>query len=412
MFKGDQLDTLSEDPKVMQLQLQALGGGNPGDAPLLYVDGFSNGTMPPKQSIREIRINQDPFDAQSSEFGRGRIDVFTKPGANHLHGSLEFNYGNSTMNARNPYTGPEPPYSNDYSVASLNGPLAKKTSFFVFAERSDLSENAAVNAVTVDPTTLNLLTISEPVPNEVTSQTYSGRIDRQLGTRDTFIGRYTFSYTSQPDAGTGLLVLPSQGYSSAARSQMLQLTDTHVFNPKTALDSAFQYIRTRLRQDPASTAPSLIVQGSFSGGGNPQQQLHDNQDNLEFREDATFDEGKHLIRSGLRYRLLRDANLATAGTNGQFIFSDVSAYQNTLIDLKNGLTGSQILAKGDGASQFSITIGTPSVSLITGDLGVYAQDEWQVKPDLALTYGLRIESQSDIPDHLDVGPRARVRLCA
>lgn len=405
VFKGTQLDTLSEDPKVMQLQLQALSGSNPGDPASLYVDGFSNGTMPPKQSIREIRINEDPFNAQSSEFGRGRIDVFTKPGSSHLHGSLEFNYGNSAMNARNPYTGPEPPYSNDYSVASVNGPLGKKTSFFVYAERSDLSENAAVNAVTVDPVTLNLLTVSEPVPNEVTSQTYSGRIDRQLGAKDTFIGRYTFSYTSQPDAGTGLLVLPSQGYSSAIRSQMLQLTDTHVFNTKTALDSAFQYIRTRQRQDPVSTTPSLIVQGSFSGGGNPGQVLHDNQDNLEFREDVTRDEGKHVIRSGLRYRLLRDANLTTAGTNGEFIFSDISVYQNTLIDLQNRLTGSQILAKGDGASQFSITTGTPSVSLITGDLGVYAEDEWQAKPSLTLTYGLRIESQSAIPDHFDVGPR-------
>jgi hypothetical protein len=405
VFKGEQLDTFSEDPSVMQLQLQALGGANPGDPPLLYVDGFSNGAMPPKDSIREIRINQNPFTAQSSEFGRGRIDVFTKPGSTQLHGSLEFNYGNSTLNARNPYTGPQPPYSNDYSVASLNGPLGKKTSFFVTAERSDLSENAAVNAVTVDPTTLSLATVSEPVPNEVTSQTYSARIDRQLGAKDTFIGRYTFSTTSQPDAGVGLLVLPSQGYSSTLRAQTLQLTDTHLLGPKLALDSGLQYIRTRQRQDPLSTAPALIVQGSFSSGGNPEQQLHDDLDRLELQEYATLDEGKHLIRTGMRYRLLRDANLATAGTNSEFVFSNITDYQNTLMDLQNGLTGSQILAKGDGASQFSLTTGMPNVSLITSDVGLYAEDEWKAKSDLSFTYGLRLESQSAIPDHLDIGPR-------
>jgi hypothetical protein len=405
VFKGEQLDAFSEDPAVMQLQLQALGGANPGDPPLLYVDGFSNGAMPAKQSIREIRINQNPFTAQSSEFGRGQIDVFTKPGSTQLHGSLEFNYGNSAMNARNPYTGPEPPYSNDYTVANLSGPLGKKSSFFVTAERSDLSENAAVNAVTVDPATLGLVTVSEPVPNEVTSQTFSGRVDRQIGAKDTLMGRCTFSYTSQPDAGVGLLVLPSQGYSSTLRAQTLQLTDTHMFGTKVALDSGFQYIRTRQRQDPMSTDPASIVQGSFSGGGNPEQELHDDLDQLEFQEYVTQDEGKHLVRTGVRYRLLRDANLATAGTNGEFVFPDITTYQNTLLDLQNGLKGSQILAKGDGASQFSLTTGTPSVSLITGDVGVYGEDEWKARPDLTLTYGLRLESQSAIPDHLDVGPR-------
>jgi len=394
IFKGEQLNTFSDDPSVMQLQLQALSGSDPGTTPLLYVDGFSNGTMPPKQSIREIRINQNPFTTQSSEFGLGRIDVFTKPGSNHLHGSLEFNYGNSTLNARNPYAGPEPPYNNDYSVASVNGPLGKKSSFFIFATRADLSQNATVNAVYVDPTSLQQVTVSQAVPNEVTSQTYSARIDRQMGANDTLIGRYTFSTITQPDAGVGLLVLPSEGYSNNLRTQTLQLTETHLFGPKLVLDSGLQYIRTRQRQDPVSTAPSLIVQGSFSGGGNPAQALHDDQDRLELQQYYTLDEGKHLIRAGLRYRLLRDANLSTAGTNGEFVFPDITTYQNALQD-----------QTGTGASQFSITKGAPNVSLITGDLGIYAEDEWKAKPDLTLTYGMRVESQSAIPDHFDIGPR-------
>jgi hypothetical protein len=139
----------------------------------------------------------------------------------------------------------------------------------------------------------------------------------------------------------------------------------------------------------------LIVQGSFSGGGNPQQAVHDNQDRIELQQYFTLEEGHHLIRAGLRYRLLRDANLATAGTNGEFVFSNISAYQDALEN-----------PNGEGASQFSITEGTPGVSLITGDLGIYAEDEWKAKPDLTFTCGLRMESQSAIPDHLDVGPRA------
>ncbi len=240
VFKGGQLDVFSNDPAIMQLQLQALSGGSPGGSAALYVDGFSSGAMPPKENIREVHINENPFKSESSEFGRGRIDIFTKPGSNQWHGSVEFNYGNSTLNARNPYTGPQPAYSNDYSVADLSGPLGKKASIFISAQRSDLSQNAAVNAVTVDPGTLALTAVSTPVANEVVSQTYSARVDRQFGQADTAIGRYTFAYLHQPDAGTGELVLPSEGYSSALRAQTLQLTDTHIFNPKLLLESSLQ----------------------------------------------------------------------------------------------------------------------------------------------------------------------------
>ncbi len=404
VFSGQQLDTFSDDPAAMQQQLQALAGSSPDLPPQLYVDGFSNGTMPPKQSIREVHINQNPFSTQSDRFGLGRIEIFTKPGSSKLHGSLEVLYGNSTLNARNPYTGPQPPYNNDYLVASLNGPLGKKSSFYLSGERSDLSQNEIVNAVTLDAN-LNRMTVSQPVANEAVAQTYSVRLDHQLGTNDTLVGRYTFSNTTQPAAGVGLLVLPSQAYSNHSRTQTLQLTETHIFSPKLVLDSGLQYIRTRQRQDSVSNDPTLIVQGSFSSGGSPNQALHDNQDPLELQEYFTLDEGRHLVRAGVRYRLLREANLATAGYNGEFIFSSIDTYRNTLLDLQQGLSPSDIRAKGDGASQFTLNVGTPSASLITGDLGVYAEDEWKATHDLSLNYGLRLESQSGIPDHLDIGPR-------
>lgn len=54
--------------------------------PQIYIDGFTAGTMPPKQSIREIRISQNPFSAESDKIGFGRVEVFTKPGSHRFRG--------------------------------------------------------------------------------------------------------------------------------------------------------------------------------------------------------------------------------------------------------------------------------------------------------------------------------------
>ena len=45
----------------------------------IFIDGFSGGQLPSKASIREIRINQNPFSAEYDKLGYGRIEIFTKP---------------------------------------------------------------------------------------------------------------------------------------------------------------------------------------------------------------------------------------------------------------------------------------------------------------------------------------------
>jgi hypothetical protein len=59
VLKGKDLDALSDDPDELQNELQALAGPSAGpNGGQLYVDGFTGGQIPPKSSIREIRINQ------------------------------------------------------------------------------------------------------------------------------------------------------------------------------------------------------------------------------------------------------------------------------------------------------------------------------------------------------------------
>ena len=88
VIKGKDLDALSDDPDQLQDELNALAGPAAGpNGGQIYIDGFTGGQLPPKSSIREIRINQNPFSAEYDKLGYGRIEISDQAG----HGSSAWN---------------------------------------------------------------------------------------------------------------------------------------------------------------------------------------------------------------------------------------------------------------------------------------------------------------------------------
>lgn len=377
-LSGNQLDILSDDPETLRQQLIAMAGGGTGLAtPQFYVDGFSNGQVPPKSAIRAIHINSDPYSTVYDRPGFGRVEIETQAGGNHLHGMFDMGGTGSVLNSNNPYTQTQPPYYQLLFRGNISGPIGKSTSYFLAGNTSDLQNNAIVNTAL----------LSEAVPNPLREDDYSLRFDHKFNAANQMNGRYEIHRVNQKNAGVGSLVLASEGYTSNALTQTLQLDDSEIFNRNIVNDLRFEYVRTRNMQAPNSTDTSIIVQGSFSGGGSPGQMLHDNQDQYELQENLSIDRGNHFIRTGFRYRFFRDSNDSRAGFNGQYIFPDVASYEAGM------------------PTQFSLTAGQSSAVISTGDLGLYAEDNWKISPSFTLDYGLRYETQSAVPDHNDPAPR-------
>jgi hypothetical protein len=259
-----------------------------------------------------------------------------------------------------------------------------------------VQNNAVVNAI--DPTLLTPL--SEAVAAPQRTQTYALRLDRQVTPMNTFTGRYEFNRTTANNSGVGLLVLPSEGINTATTTQTLQLTDTQVVGTKIISEAHFQYLRTRLEQTPNSTSAAIAVQGVFNGGGGTAQAASDNQDRYEVQEILTVDRKSNYMRFGGRFRSLRDSNFGTANYNGQFTFPNIKAYQLVLA----GQTPAQIAADNLGTIQYNLTTGDPNASVLTDDVGVFAEDEWKASKVLTLDLGFRFESQSGVPDHWNPSP--------
>src|SRR5579872_100683 len=170
ILKGKDLDALSDDPDELQAELQALAGPSAGpNGGQIYIDGFTGGQIPPKASIREIRINQNPFSAEFDKLGYGRIEIFTKPGTDKLHGRFFFNDNNAVLNTGNPFLPNEPGYNTNMIEGNLSGPLGKKASYFINVERRDINEvTTGFNPASIpnEPAcTTNLTACQVAVPN-------------------------------------------------------------------------------------------------------------------------------------------------------------------------------------------------------------------------------------------------------
>ena len=401
VLTGKDLDALSDDPDELSNELTALAGPAAGPSGgQIYIDGFTGGQLPPKSAIRAIIINQNPFSAQYDSPGYGRIEILTKPGTDKLHGSVFVNASASAFNTANPFALKQPPYHTLQYDGNVSGALGSRASFFVSFDRRDIQDNSIVNAsvpYVPDPATCGPLSsgvvssvgtlCNLAVPYPQTRMDFSPRLDFQLTNSQTLTVRYSYEQDSRTNNGVGSFVLPSQGYNSNEVEQRIQISDSQVYGTKFVNNTRFQYIHDISNQTPQVVAPAINVLQNFEGGGSPTGTLRDTEQRYEFQNYASLSLGNNYVRFGGRLRNVHDTNYSNANFEGTYTYSDLNAYL------------------ANKPSQFSITTGAPSQKASVTDLGLYAEDDWKVRPNITLSYGLRFETQNHLTNRYNFAPR-------
>ena len=405
VMTGKDLEMLSDDPDELQSDLEALAGPSAGpNGGQFYIDGFTAGQLPPKSSIREIRINQNPFSSEFDKLGYGRIEIFTKPGTDTWHGQLYLSGNSSDFNSRNPFVTEEPGYESTQVSASVGGPMSKKSSFFFQFERRDINDTSVVSAFILDPS-FNPIPFNDAVPNPRTRMNFGPRVDLQIGKNNYLTVRYQYWRNNEMNDGVGPFALASQGYNTLSTEQTVQISDTQMLGTKIVNETRFQYLDQNTNNLAQSPSPAVNVLGAFLGGGNGIGMIDDLQHHYELQNYTSIAMSKNNLKFGGRLRVLQDANNSRASFNGNFTFASLTAYQITEQGIANGLTPAEILAAGGGASQFSIITGSPLANVTLVDAGLFVQDDYRVRQNLSLSFGLRFESQNNISDHADWAPR-------
>lgn len=428
LITGKDLDALPDDPDELAAALQALAGPSVGpNGGQIFIDGFSGGRLPPKESIREIRINQNPFAAENDQ-PSGRVDILTRPGTDKFRGSTFFNFEDESLNSRNPFSDSRTPFQIRQFGGNLGGPLiAKKASFFIDVQRRGVDDNELVRGTQLNAN-LNPEIFGFGIVAPRVNTTFSPRVDYQLNTNNTLILRYSYNRSHSDNNGVGGFSLPERGYDSASTQQNVQLTETAVLNASMVNETRFQYTRNRNQNFGDNTIPVLNVSSAFISGGSQVGQTFNNNNSWELQNFLSWQRGSHALKFGGRVRRvsITDSSPSNFGgtwlftgalvpvldannnplTNQPGIFADsLERYRRTVLGAQLGRTQLQIREMGGGPSQFSISSGNPLADVSQVDVGVYAQDDFRIRPNLTLSYGLRYENQSNISSPLNFGPR-------
>jgi hypothetical protein len=437
VLAGDDLQQLSENPDDLIAELIAIAGpsAGPGGASV-FIDGFSTGQLASKESIREIRINQNPFSAEYDRVGTGRVEILTRPGTNQFHGSGFFNIGSDVWNSRNPYAGQKAPFLLRELGGNVSGPMGKRASFFLDVRHDSTDNGAVINGTTLDPVTLGIIdpfTGVFRIPQHRTS--INPRMDYQLSTNNTLTVRYGLTQVDIPFAGIGGFNLISRGFQTTTTAHTVQATETAVFAENMVNEVRYQFFRSSNETIPNTAGPAIQVLGAFGGGAAPAGHSFDTQNNHELQDYVSILHGKHSWRFGVRLRRQSDNNISPQNFQGMFTFSggpapvldannqavrdssdqpvltpitSIERYRRTLLFQKLGFNSSQIANLGGGASQFSINAGNPSLSLSQFDVGAFVSDDWKINPALTMSLGFRYETQTNIRDRHDVAPRVGI----
>ena len=328
-----------------------------------------------------------------AELGRalgGYVNVVTRSGTNILHGTAYDYIRDDRFNAKNALLGEKLPMSQSQYGGSLGGPVAaNRTFYFTNVEQRRLDQSGLTTILTPSVSVVNarLAAVAyqgPPIatgvyPNPVHSTNVLGKVDHQISGRDQFGVRYSlYDVSSQNARGAGALNAPSASSGLENLDQTIAVSNTLMLSARTVLETRAQFAHGDLQAPPTDPiGPAVSIAGIASFGtssGSPTRRVNGM---YQVVNNLSHHVGAHAFRVGADFLYNDDQITYPRSVRGSYTFSS----------LANFLTGVY------NNAGFTQTFGVSEVSQTNPNVGVYAQDEWKVSPQVTLNLGVRYDLQ-------------------
>ncbi|MGC8792328.1 MAG: carboxypeptidase regulatory-like domain-containing protein [Bryobacteraceae bacterium] len=236
----------------------------------VVVDGMETDRLGVTVSaIREVRINQNPYSAEFSAPGRGRLEVITARAESRYHGELNLLLRDHRLDARNAFAPGRPRQQRRTVEGHFTGPLARsrRWSFLASGSREADDQESVVYALT--PTGL----WRQQAPRLERDAETSLRLDFQPDERRSLSWRYEMERDSTRGDGVGGFELPEVATDSSDREQALYFSLQQIHDPHWLhqLQARLRGEREQLRSRNPGVL-RIVAEDAFTGGGGQREE--------------------------------------------------------------------------------------------------------------------------------------------
>ncbi|HEY0081093.1 MAG TPA: TonB-dependent receptor [Pyrinomonadaceae bacterium] len=420
----------------------------------LTIDGFDNNDdraarerfQPSLEAVEEVQVITNQFSAEYGRASGGRVNLRTRGGSNTLRGRLFYFFRDESLDSNtfnNNRRGLKRlPLQQHVSGFTLSAPIRLKSSyveplrfdgrrrtfFFVAYEYDTTLDSALIDAlVPVEqnasyplprPTTLEdrrreasatapnapaeLAPFVERVNTPARRHTLTARVDHKFDDAHnaTFLYQLGRLKNLRQFGGGQRLAESLQG--QARDTDALAYTDNYVFSPNTVNQLRAQLSRLSPSvaaqggrslpvvliniDDPLGASQAFdrsgtLVAGSSSSGASERRETR-----WQIQDSLTVLVGSHTLKAGGDVQRIRSVYRDLSDASGTYNFTSAGDF----------LAGTP--------SRFRQTFAGESAQKNLY-AGLFAQDEWRLRNNLTLTYGLRYEHETILDDRNNFAPR-------
>ncbi len=427
--------------------------GGPAYSNNITVDGLDNNDdraarerfQPSLEAVEEVQVITNQFSAEYGRASGGRVNLRTRGGANDVRGRAFYFFKDEALNA-NSYNNnlrglKRLPFQQHDPGFTLSGPLPlprllssddgkRRTFFFTAYEYDTVLDTALIDALVPvsenpsfslpAPTTLDgrrfepaatapnapaeLAPFVERVATPLRNHIFTARVDHNF--KDTHNGAFLLQLGRSRNLRQfgGGLRLASALQGRTRDTEALSYSDNFVFSPTVVNQLRAQVSRLRPAfvaragsgpvvlitindpldaSDPADRSGTLVA-GSSTSGATDRRETR-----LQIQDALTLVRGSHTLKLG----------------------ADAQRINSTFIDLTDATGTYSFTSAGDflanSPSRFRQRFNTESTQR-NFYTGVFVQDEWRLRANLVLSYGLRYERESILRDGNNFAPRLAV----
>ncbi len=442
----DRNTTLAQTPE--EAGTFALSGG-PAYSNNLTIDGLDNNDdraarerfQPSLEAVAEVQVITNQFSAEYGRASGGRINIRTRGGANQFRGRVFFFFRDESLNAntsnnksrnlaRLPLTELNPGFTLSGPIhippLKLNG--RGRSFFFISYENNRVLDTVLIDTLVPveqsarfplpQPTTLEGLrletasapslnalvapyvrTVNTPVINHI----FTARVDQQFSEahNGTFLYQLGRLDNLRQFGGGNRLAEALQG--KTRNSDALSYTDNYVFSARVINQARVQVSRLApallaaggaaaspvvlisLNDPLPSTNPmqrtGTLVAGSSTAGGSDRRETR-----WQMQDTLSLMSGPHTLRIGGDIQRIRSTYINLADASGTFNFESA---------------GDFLAGVPDRYRQNFLTESTQRNTYAS----FFVQDEWRLRSNLTLSFGLRYEHESIVRDRNNFAPR-------